>query len=91
MSTLDAFLFDSINMETRLDNKIGDEINRVSSLVTEYNYTVADLNAAVNSEETLLDYVRDTEDTFGLEHADLYKFEQDALNDYLRYLDSLWY
>ena len=34
MSTLDAFLFDSINMETRLDNKIGDEINRVSSLVS---------------------------------------------------------
>lgn len=80
----------SIDMNARLDNKIDANINQLIENAGSYQYSVADLNKKVNDEETLEEYIRDTEHEFGLEKRELSNLTSQDLTSYVAYLDSLW-
>lgn len=52
-----------------------------------FGYTLADLNKKVNEEETLLEYIRDSEREFGLPRKEL---TDENINPYIKRLDILW-
>lgn len=78
------------NMENRLDDRIDRSIRDLLHSAQQYRYYASDLNKKVNADETLEEYIRCTEDTFGLEHADLLSMSSDALTGYVARLDALW-
>lgn len=75
-----------------LDNRIDAKINEILKLANEsqYSYTMKDLNKSVNSEETLLEYIRDTEHEFNLPLKELESLSNKELNEYVSKLDQLW-
>jgi hypothetical protein len=55
-----------------------------------YDEVLYRLNEKCNSEETFLDFIRDSEKTFGLYSQQFYKFTLEQLNSYMDYLSNLW-
>lgn len=76
----------------RLDDRINLSIKEILKLVSEsqYLYTIDDLHKLVNSEETLLEYIRDTEHEFSLPRKELESLGVKELNEYIYKLDQLW-
>jgi hypothetical protein len=48
------------------------------------------LNEKVNGEETLLDFIRDTENEFNLPEKSFYIIDNKELEQYVNFLDDLW-
>lgn len=80
----------SIDMNKRLDDKINDSITQLLESVGEYEYSVSDLTEKVNSEETLEEYIWDTENHFGLPRKELTSMSSAELTAYVGYLDTFW-
>lgn len=74
----------------KLDDKIDNQINSLLALGNGYHYTIADLNKKVNEDETLEEYIRDTEESFSLPKKELTVLSEDELNSYVKKLDSYW-
>ena len=74
----------------KLDDKIDNQINSLLALGNSYHYTIADLNKKVNEDETLEEYIRDTEESFSLPKKELTVLSEDELNSYVKKLDSYW-
>lgn len=53
-------------------------------------YSVEDLNQRINEEQTLAEFIRDSEETFGLEKRDLSGLSPAELNSYILKLDLIW-
>ena len=88
MDFMDAF--SGIDWNQRLDAKIDKAIKEVKQLSEKTWYTSADLDTKVNSDETLREYIRDTEKEFGKSKADVDNMSNAELNEYISGLDSLW-
>lgn len=80
----------SIDMNKRLDDKINASITQLLESVGKYEYSVSDLTEKVNSEETLEEYIRDTENHFGLPRKELTSMSSAKLTAYVGYLDTFW-
>ena len=50
----------------------------------------ANLDKKVNSEETLRDFIRNSETEFEFTHADIDNIPDEELEDYVEWLDDLW-
>lgn len=74
-------------IDDRIDAMINDILNEAA---VAYNYTVADLDSKVNTEQTLREYIRDTEMEFGQASADIESMSAEALNNYIKKLDTFW-
>lgn len=55
-----------------------------------YDYTLDDLNISVNDEETLLQFIRSTEELYKLAEANLDELNEESFNKYIRFLDDLY-
>jgi len=53
-------------------------------------YTSEDMHTKVNENETLLQFIRNTENEFNLNVADLGAMTDNEFNDYIDFLDELW-
>ena len=53
-------------------------------------YTSEDMNKPVNENETLLQFIRNTEKEFNLNVANLGAMTDNEFNDYIDFLDELW-
>ncbi len=88
INIMDAF--SDIDWNQRLDDKIDTSIKEMLQLAEKTAYITEDLDKKVNAEETLREYIRDTESTFSLEKKDVDSMTSVELNAYVDYLDSLW-
>lgn len=62
------------------------------------NYTHEDLNKRIcdlhpggTNTQTLLEFIRDSEEEFCMEHVDLDSLNQEELNIHIDFLDELWF
>ena len=53
-------------------------------------YTSNDMNKQVNENETLLQFIRNSEKEFGMNVANLGVMTDKEFNDYIDFLDELW-
>ena len=53
-------------------------------------YTSEDMNTKVNENETLLQFVRNSEKEFEMEACCLGELTDKQFNDYIYFLDDLW-
>jgi len=53
-------------------------------------YTSEDINKQVNENETLLQFIRNSEKEFNLNVANLGAMTDNEFNDYINFLDDLW-
>jgi len=53
-------------------------------------YTSEDMNKQVNENETLLQFIRNTEKEFGMNVANLESMTDNEFNDYINFLDEMW-
>lgn len=72
----------------RLDNKINDSIQLLLN-AHKVEYSLTDLDKKVNDEETLREYLADSEKYFGLEHKKSFVSTLE-LNNYVDFIDDLW-
>lgn len=82
--------FSNIDWNKRLDDKIDKSIKELIQLSGKTAYTITDLDSKVNADETLREYIRNTEKEFMKERADIDNMVDSELNTYINYLDSLW-
>lgn len=82
--------FSNIDWNKRLDDKIDKSINDLIYLSGKTVYTITDLDSKVNADETLREYIRNTEKEFMKKRADIDDMDDAELNTYIDYLDSLW-
>ena len=81
----------SEDLINRLDGKFNALIDNIlGEAATEYNYTHNDLDKKVNSDQTLREYIRDTELEFEREPAAIDEMSDEKLNNYVKQLDALW-
>ena len=80
----------SFDIVDRIDSKIDEAIQSVMALNAEYNYTTDDLDKLINDEETLREYIADTEETFNLPKIQLEQLSTEELNKYIKELDERW-
>lgn len=84
----------NIDWNTKLDNKIDSAISSLVKIAestnSQYGYTREDLSKKVNDDETLEEYIRDTEETFNLARKELEALSDFELNEYVKFLDGLW-
>lgn len=75
-----------------LDKYISKELENYlkTNVLPNYNYTHKDLNEMINEDETLLEFIRDSELAFGLDEADLDKMSTEELNMYIIKLDTMY-
>ncbi len=86
-------MLENINSEqiiSKLDDKIDSQINSLLAINNNYDYTIADLSKKVNEDETLEEYIRDTEESFSLPRRELSILSDNELNSYVKKLDSYW-
>lgn len=50
---------------------------------------ICDTEGSTN-EETFREFIRNSEDEFGMKHEDIDNFDDEKLNEYLEFLDYLW-
>ena len=48
------------------------------------------LDEKVNAEETRLQFIRDSEEQFGMKHENLDKYDIFLIDEYVKFLDYLW-
>lgn len=53
-------------------------------------YTSEDMNKQVNENETLLQFIRNSEKEFGMDVCNLGSMTDKQFNDYIYFLDDLW-
>ena len=53
-------------------------------------FTLKQLNDKVNDEETLLDFIRNSEKAFDMDHRNVFMLDDEGLTNYDEYLDDLW-
>lgn len=80
----------SFDIVDRIDSKIDEAIQSVMALNAEYSYTTDDLDKLINDEETLREYIADTEETFNLPKIQLEQLSTEELNKYIKELDERW-
>lgn len=76
------------NLSNKVNNKIEKAVDE--GICFSYTYTHADLTSMVNEEETLEEYIRDSEEEFDLPTCNLLNLSLEELNSYIKRLDSLW-
>ena len=77
-------------MGSFLDQKLNGCITSLLENSVDFFSTPADLDTKVNSEETLRQYIRNTEKEFGLEPKNVDDMIGDELTNYVKHLDMLW-
>ena len=87
---LDMHNFDDVSVIEHFDEKINTAINSLIEQTGGFRYTKADLTNKVNPEETLLEYIRDTENEFNLPLKNLEVLTDEELTAYVEYLDTKW-
>lgn len=77
---------------SKLDIFINSKIDKFleDNLLPNYNYTSEDLHKNVNEEETLIEYIRDSEHNFALSEANVDVMTDLELNKYVMKLDLMW-
>lgn len=75
-----------------LDKYISKEIENYlkTNVLPNYSYTHEDLNKKINEDETLLEFIRDSEITFSLDEVDLDQMTEEELNMYILKLDTMY-
>ena len=75
-----------------LDKYISKEIENYlkMNVLPNYSYTHEDLNKKINEDETLLEFIRDSEMTFSLDEVDLDQMTTEELNMYILKLDTMY-
>ena len=75
-----------------LDKYISKEIENYlkTNELPNYSYTHEDLNKKINEDETLLEFIRDSEITFSLDEVDLDQMTEEELNMYILKLDTMY-
>lgn len=75
-----------------LDKYISKEIENYlkMNVLPNYSYTHEDLNKKINEDETLLEFIRDSEMTFSLDEVDLDQMTEEELNMYILKLDTMY-
>lgn len=75
-----------------LDKYISKEIENYlkTNVLPNYSYTHEDLNKKINEDETLLEFIRDSEIAFSLDEVDLDKMITEELNMYILKLDTMY-
>lgn len=75
-----------------LDKYISKEIENYlkTNVLPNYSYTHEDLNKKINEDETLLEFIRDSEIAFGLDEVDLDQMTTEELNMYILKLDTMY-
>jgi len=53
-------------------------------------YTSNDMHTKVNENETLLQFIRNTEKEFGMNVANFGAMTDNEFNDYINFLDEMW-
>lgn len=61
-----------------------------TNVLPNYSYTHEDLNKKINEDETLLEFIRDSEIAFGLDEADLDQMTEEELNMYILKFDTMY-
>lgn len=79
-------LLDPVGANSHMDRFVLRKIDEFLSSA-DFGYTLKDLNTMVNDEETLLEYIRDSEKEFNLPEK---KLTDSNINSYVRRLDLLW-
>ena len=77
-------------MNSFFDDKLNSAITKLKAMSNYTRYTVKDLDKLVNNEETLREYIRNTEKEFSLEQKMLDNISDNELNDYVTHLDLRW-
>ena len=75
-----------------LDKYISKEIENYlkTNVLANYSYTHEDLNKKINEDETLLEFIRDSEIAFSLDEVDLDQMTTEELNMYILKLDTMY-
>lgn len=75
-----------------LDKYISKKIENYlkTNVLPNYSYTHEDLNKKINEDETLLEFIRDSEITFSLDEVDLDQMTEEELNMYILKLDTMY-
>lgn len=81
-------MFD-IDWNKLLDDKLNEQINALLHPVKE-KFSVKDLDIKINDDETLREYIIDSEKIFLLEHKDLDSMSTEELTEYVNKLDRRW-
>lgn len=82
-------MFD-IDWNKLLDDKLNERINELLHPAKE-EFSVEDLDIKINDDETLREYIIDSEKTFLLEHKDLDSMSTEELTEYVNKLDRRWF
>ena len=75
-------------LDKYIDEKIEQYIR--DNVLPNLNYTHDDLNKMVNDDETLLEFIRDSEFIFSFDEVDLDQMSDDELNMYIAKLDMMY-
>ena len=75
-----------------LDKYISKEIENYmkANVLPNYSYTHEDLNKQINEDETLIEFIRNSELVFSLDEADLAQMTTEELNMYIAKLDVMY-
>ena len=75
-----------------LDKYISKEIENYmkTNVLPNYSYTHEDLNKQINEDETLIEFIRNSELVFSLDEADLAQMTTEELNMYIAKLDVMY-
>ena len=75
-----------------LDKYISKEIENYlkTNVLHNYSYTHEDLNKKINEDETLLEFIRDSEIAFSLDEVNLDQMTTEELNMYILKLDTMY-
>lgn len=75
-----------------LDKYISKEIENYlkTNVLPNHSYTHEDLNKKINEDETLLEFIRDSEIAFSLDEVDLDQMTTEELNMYILKLDTMY-
>lgn len=79
----------AIDFNARLDSKIDNAIQLLLKSATKCNFHITDLDKKVNEEETLREYLVESEKFFGLPHKASFSSDKE-LCIYVDYIDNLW-
>lgn len=81
-------MFD-IDWNKLLDDRLCERINELLHPAKE-SFSTEDLDIKINDDETLREYIIDSEKTFLLTHRDLDSMSSEELTEYINMLDGRW-
>lgn len=79
--------YDAVNRH--LDDRLNEIMQQHLSTDCEYNYTTANLNDQINEDETLIEFIADGIEEFGLEIS-VSEITDENINSIVQIIDNLW-